>query len=120
MQFEQDRTQDGRIRAFESAKSDIARREYMVTVLWTGSDRFGQVSRCEALFFLNRKWHTVQIWPTLKPAGSFLTVPRSKLYDPLKGWKQRFVTLQYGVNRCEVQLFLAAHPKATHYWKALD
>ena len=40
----------------------------MITVLWTGSDRFGQVwtsqNRCEALFFLNRESHAVQTWPT--------------------------------------------------------
>ena len=57
----------------------------MVTVLRTGSDKFGQVwtiqNRCEALFFLNRESHAVQIWPTPKLACSFLTVPRSKLYD---------------------------------------
>ena len=29
--------------AFESAKIDTARQAYMVTVLWTGLDRFGQV-----------------------------------------------------------------------------
>ena len=29
------------MRAFESAKKGIAQRSYMVTVLWTGSDRFG-------------------------------------------------------------------------------
>ena len=44
-----------------------ARRVYMVTVLWTGSDRFGQVwtsqNRCEVLFFLNCESHAVQIWP---------------------------------------------------------
>ena len=44
--------------------------------------RSGQVwtsqNRCEVLFFLNRKSHTLQIWPTPKPVCSFLTVPRSK------------------------------------------
>ena len=73
-------------------KNDIALRAYMVTVLRTGSDRFGQVwtsqNRCEALFFLNRESHAVQIWPTPKPACSFLTVPRLKLDDPLKWWKR--------------------------------
>ena len=87
-----------KIRAFESSKNDIARRAYMVTILWTGSDKFGQVwtsqNRCEVLFFFNRESHAVQIWPTPRPACSFLTVPCSKLYDPPKWWKQRFVTLQ--------------------------
>ena len=49
-------------------KNDIARQAYMVTVLRTGSDKFGQVwtsqNRCEALFFLNRESHAVQIWPS--------------------------------------------------------
>ena len=43
MQFHQDRTQDRRIRAFESAKNDIARRVYMVTVLYVGPEKSGQV-----------------------------------------------------------------------------
>ena len=98
MQFHQDTTEDRRMRAVESAKKEIARRAYMVTILRTGSDKFGQVwtsqNTCEALFFLNHESHAVQIWPTPKPACSFLTVPRSKLYDPPKGWKQRLVMLQ--------------------------
>ena len=44
--------------------------------------------------FPHREPHAVQIWPTPKPVCSFLTAPRSKLYDPPKWWKQRFVTLQ--------------------------
>ena len=44
MQFHQDRTWDWRIRAFESAKNDIARRAYMVTVLCAWDpDKSGQV-----------------------------------------------------------------------------
>ena len=58
------------------------------------ADWFGQVwtsqNRREVLFFLNRDSHAVQIWPTPQPACSFLTVPRLKLYDPPKWWKQRF------------------------------
>ena len=57
----------------------------MVTVLRTGSHKFRQVWRsqntCEALFFLNGESHAVQIRPTPEPACSFLTVPRSKLYN---------------------------------------
>ena len=63
----------------------VVRRSWQV---WTSQNR------CEVLFFLNRETHALQIWPTPKPACSFLTVPRSKLYDPLKWWKQHFVTLQ--------------------------
>ena len=37
--------------------------------------------------FLNHESHAVQIWPTPKPACSFIT-------DPRKWWKQRFVMLQ--------------------------
>ena len=95
-------------KSIRKCKNDIARRACMVTALWTGSDRFGQVrtgwdrfgqvwtspNKCAALFFLHRELHTVQIWPTPKPACSFLTVPRSKHYDPPKWWKQRFVMLQ--------------------------
>ena len=62
-------------------KNDIVQRAYMVTVLRTGSDKFWQVwtsqNMCEALFFLNRELHAVQIWRTPKPSRSFLTVPRS-------------------------------------------
>ena len=51
----------------------------------TDSDSFGQVrTGVKRYFFLNRESHAVQIWPTPKPAFSFLTVPRSKLYDPPK------------------------------------
>ena len=82
----------------QKKKNDIARQAYMVTVLRTGSDKFGPVrtsqNRCEPLFFLNGELHAVQTWLTPKPACSFLTVSRSKLYDPPKWWKQRFVTLQ--------------------------
>ena len=50
--------------------------------VWTSQNR------CEKLFFLNRETNALQIWPTPKPAWSFLTVPRSKLYDPPKWWKR--------------------------------
>ena len=56
-----------------------------------GSNKSEQVW---STIFLNRDLHAVQIWPTPKPVCSFLTVPRSKLYDSPKWWKQRFVTLQ--------------------------
>ena len=46
----------------------MVRPAYMVTVLLTGSDKFRQVwtsqNTCEALFFLNRESHAVQIWPS--------------------------------------------------------
>ena len=60
--------------------------------------RFRQVrtnqNRCKALFFLNRESHAVQICPNPKAVCSFLTVSRSKLYDPPKWWKQPFIMLQ--------------------------
>ena len=47
----------------------------MVTVLWTGSDRLGQVwtsqNRCEALFFFSCESHAVQIWPTPRTCVQF-------------------------------------------------
>ena len=62
---------------------------YIVTVLWTGSDKIGQVwtspKRCAALFFLNRESHAVQIFAHPKPSCSFLTGPCSKRYDPQGG-----------------------------------
>ena len=77
-------------------KNDIAWRAYMVTVMRTDSDKFEQVwtsqNRCEALFFLDRESHAVQIWPT--PPNQRAVLPRSKLYDLPKWWEQRFVTLQ--------------------------
>ena len=78
-------------------------------------------NRCKVLFFLNRVSHALQNWPTPKPACSFLTVLRWKLYDPPKWWNQGFVTLQlaWGVNRCEVQLFFAAPPRPKDRRKAL-
>ena len=48
----------------------------------TGWDKSEQVW---STIFLNRESHALQIWPTPKPACSFLTVPRSKLYDPRSG-----------------------------------
>ena len=51
------------------------RRVYMVTLLWTGLDRFRQVwasqNRCEVLFFLNRESHALQIRPTPKTCVQF-------------------------------------------------
>ena len=62
-------------------------------VRWSGQVWTSQ-NRCEVLFFLNGESHALQIWPTPKPACSFLTVPHWKLYDPPKWWNQGFVTLQ--------------------------
>ena len=60
----------------------------------TSSDKFGQVrTAVKRHFFLNSESHAVKIWPTPKSACSFLTVPRLKLCDPPKWWKQHFVTL---------------------------
>ena len=56
-------------------KKMTARRAYMVTVLWTGLDRFVQVwasqNRCEVLFFCNRESHALQIWPIPKTCVQF-------------------------------------------------
>ena len=47
----------------------------MVTELWTGPDKFGPVwasqNSCEALFFLHRESHAVQIWPTPQTCVQF-------------------------------------------------
>ena len=47
----------------------------MVTVLRTGSGKFGQVwtsqNTCEALLFLNRESHAVQICPTRQTCVQF-------------------------------------------------
>ena len=63
----------------------------MVTVLRTGSDKFGQVwtsqNTCEALFFLNRELHNVQIWPTPQTCVQFFnrtsveTLPPSEVVE---------------------------------------
>ena len=65
----------------------------MVTVLYIGPDKSGQVRTGVKYYFLNRESHALQIWPTPKPACSFLSVPRLKPYDPPKWWNQGFVTL---------------------------
>ena len=58
-----------------------------------GVKSFDQVwtsqNRCEVLFFLHGESHAIQILPTpQKPTYRYLTVPRSKLYDPSKWWKR--------------------------------
>ena len=71
-----------------------ARRAYMVTALWTGWDRFGQVRTGVKYYFSSTVSRTLSKFGLPpKPACSFLTVPRSKLYDPPKWWKQH-ITLQ--------------------------
>ena len=84
----------------------------------TGLDRFGQVRTGVKRYFSSMVSRTLsKFGPPPKPACGFLTVLRSKLYDPPKWWKQCFVKLQLaqGVNWCEVQLFLGALPKALHH-----
>ena len=74
----------------------------------TGSDRFGQVRTGVKRFFCSTvSWMVSKFGLPPKPACSFLTVPRSKLYDPRKWWKQRFAGLHlaWGVNWCKAQLF---------------
>ena len=61
----------------------------------TGSDRFRQVRTRVKRYFSSTVSRTLsKFGPAPKPACSFLTVPRSKLYNSRKWWKQRFVTLQ--------------------------
>ena len=59
-----------------------AQRAYMVTVLCTGQDRFGQVRTGGKYYFSSTVSRTLSKFGLPpKPACSFLTVPRSKLYD---------------------------------------
>ena len=61
----------------------------------TNSDKFGQVKTRVKRYFSSTVSRTLsKFGPPPKPACNFLTVPRSKLYNPPKWWKQRFVTLQ--------------------------
>ena len=61
----------------------------------SSSDKFGQVRTGVKRYFSSTVSRMLsKFGPAPKPAFSFLTVPRSKLYDPPKWWKQRFVTLQ--------------------------
>ena len=67
----------------------------MVTVLRVGPNKYGQVRTGVKYYFSSTVSLTLfKLGLPPKPACSFLTVPRSKLYDPPKGWNQRFVTLQ--------------------------
>ena len=89
--------QDVRLKnkSLRKCKNDIAQRAYMVTLLWTGSNRFGQVRTGVKYYFSSTVSHTISKFGLPpKPACSFLTVPHSKLYDPPKWWKQCFATLQ--------------------------
>ena len=95
----------------------------MVTVLCVGPDKSGQVRTGVKYYFSSTVSPTLfKFGPPHKPACSFLTVPRSKPYDPPKWWNQGFITLQLadGVNWCEVQLFFGAPPQPIRRWKALD
>ena len=70
-------------------KNDIARRAYMVTVLCLGPDKSGQARTGVKYYFSSTVSPTLfKFGPAPKPACSFLTVPRSKLYDPPKWWKR--------------------------------
>ena len=72
-----------------------ARRVYMVTILYVGPDKSGQV-RTGVKYYISST-----VSPRLfkfglphKPACSILTILCSKPYDPPKWWNQGFVTLQ--------------------------
>ena len=62
----------------------------MVTVLRTGSDKFWQVwtsqKRVKRYFSSTVSCTLSKFGPPSKPAYSFLTAPRSKLYNPPKWW----------------------------------
>ena len=80
--------QDVRLKnkSIRKCKNDIARPAYMVTVQRTGSDKFGQVRTRVKRYFSSTVSRTLsKFGPAPKPACSFLTVPRSKLYD-LRKW----------------------------------
>ena len=58
-------------------------------------DKSGQVRPGMKYYFSSTVSPTLfKFGPPPKPECSFLTVPRSELYDPPKLWNQRFVTLQ--------------------------
>ena len=89
--------QDVRLKnkSVRKCKNDIARRAYMVTVLCVGPDKSGQVRKGVKYYFSSTVSPMLfKFLPPPKPACSFLTVPRSKLYDPPKWWKLPFVPLQ--------------------------
>ena len=76
-------------------KNDIAGQAYMVTVLCVGPDKSGQVRTGVKYYFSLTVSRTLSKFGLpQKPVCSFLTVPRSKLYDPPKWWKQPLVMLQ--------------------------
>ena len=63
--------------------------------MYVGLDKSGQVRTGVKYYFsLTVNPMLFKFGPLPKHACSFLTAPRSKLYDPLKWWNQGFVTLQ--------------------------
>ena len=67
----------------------------MVNVLYVGPDKSGQVRTGVKYYFSSTVSPTLFTFgPPPKPACSFLTVSRSKRYDPPKSWTKGFVTLQ--------------------------
>ena len=67
----------------------------MVTVLYVGPNKFGQVRTGVKCYFSSTVRPTLfKFGPPPKPACSFLTVPCSKLYDPPRWWNKGYVTLQ--------------------------
>ena len=90
MQVLQDSTLDERIIAFESAKMtlrDERTRSLYCEQVRIGLDKSEQV--WSAIFPQPWVAHSPN-WAHPKPACRFLTVPRSKLNNPPKWWKQRF------------------------------
>ena len=81
--------------SIRKCKNDIVRRASMVTVLCVGPDKSGQVRTGVKYYFsLTVSPTPLKFGPAPKPAFSFLTVPRLKLYDPPKWWNRGFVTLE--------------------------
>ena len=63
--------------------------------VWAGFDNFEQIRTGVKYYFSSTVSRTLSKFGLpLKPACSFLTEPRSKLFDPRKLWKQPFLTLQ--------------------------
>ena len=77
----------------------------MVTVLRTGSDKFGQVwtsqNMCEALFFLNRETHAVQMWPTPQTCVQFSNSTSLEALRPFEVVETALRHASIGV-RCEL------------------
>ena len=93
----------------------------MVTVLRTDADKFLQVwtsqNRCEALFFLNRESHAVQILPP--PQTCVQPFNRTSL-ETLRPSEVVETALRHALIAVRCELFFGALPKAIRHSKALN